>query len=361
MSYSTTENGNMEIATEEMRSGANIHLARKTKERSKDKLTLKQMIGKLYEPNSPVQHADDILALSCMLFAKALDDSVAYKNKIAGYERSRAEIIGDENAKLPETIRQIMDIQLAEIEAGKKERRKFAELACAQHPVTSKVGQIRGLSPVYVGLVMRHIKRAERFPTFGKLKVYAGLAAVNGKKLTKASLGDAKEHYHSRGEELQGFNTQLSKLFHVITDCLIKQKGFFYMKFVDYRKRLEYQNIQNGKAVLFTEEQKALKLPADKGKEVGRHYMVGRKCQSLEMYTMSGARWRIASILLYLIYKEMAIHEGWEVRQPYAEEYLGHTSIITLDEVLEKEARMKADAIDSQENEIDPLDNLMED
>jgi hypothetical protein len=351
-----TDGETMTIAPKEERKGASIHLTRRTKERSKDKISLKEMIGKLYLPNSPVEHGDDILALSCMLFAKAIDDSVAYKNKIAGYIRSRATSKGDEKYKLPQEIMDIMDLQLKEIEANKKERRKFAELACAQHPVSSKVGQIRGLSPVYVGLIMRHIKRAERFPTFGKLKVYAGLAAINGNKLTKASLSDAKEYYHERGEQLQGFNTQMSKLFQIITDCLIKSKGFFYVKFTDYRKRLTTESIKSGKAVLFTEEEKALKLPADKGKEVGRYYIVGRKNQSLEMFTMSGARWRIASIVLYLIYKEMATHEGWEVREPYCEAYLGHTSIITLEEVVEKEARMKLPPI--EESDDDSFDQL---
>ena len=131
-----------------------------------------------------------------------------------------------------------------------------------------------------------------------------------------------------------GYNTALQQRLYIITDSLIRAKGWFYEFYQRQRVRIEEKAINEDRVFVATaEDAKGTKMKA------GEFYMKARNTQSLKAWSNSGARWRVARTLLHLIYKEWRDYKGLECRNPYPIEYLGHSQLITLDDVLARDEK----------------------
>lgn len=202
----------------------------------------------------------------------------------------------------------------------------FAE----EHPLWERFSGVRGFSSSQLALVMAQIKDISKFDTASKLMIYSGIGCVQdadgrGIAVTKANINKIKEIYFAKGQEFAGFNTVLSGRMHVISECLIKQKGFFYDFYTKMRERLAEKAINEHRCEL-------------KGED---YYMKDKKNLSLKLWTQKNAMRRISRTLLHLIWTEWRLLNGLDVRAPYPIQYLGHKQFITLDEILAFDARVK--------------------
>ena len=181
-----------------------------------------------------------------------------------------------------------------------------------------KFDPIKGFTAYQMALLISMIKDISKFDTPSNLMVYSGLACIHGMPVTKANINKIREIYLAQGKEFAGFNTILGGRMYVITDCLLRSRGYFFDLYNKIRTRLHEKAINE-------------KRVEDKD---GKLYMIGKKNQSLIIYTHTGAKRRIARVLLHLIWTEWRKLEGLSIRIPYPIEYLGHKHEITLEEVV---------------------------
>lgn len=225
-----------------------------------------------------------------------------------------------------ETFENLVDLQKEYSLSFERFKRKVSKIV-EEHPLYKKFKAVRGFTPYQMALVMAHIKEIKRFETPSRLMIYSGIGCVQGMPVTKANLNKIKEIYLKQGKEFKGFNTALSGRMFVINDCLLRAKGFFYEMYGRIRKRLEEGAINKG----MVEKRDVSK---SKKKKEYKYYMKGKKNQSLILWSDRGAKRRIGRTLLYLIWKEWREMEGLPTRLPYPIEYMGHSDLITLEEVV---------------------------
>ncbi len=259
------------------------------------------------------------------LCATLMKGQVAAKNQLAGYFRMYPHLV-------EETKLQMTKLQ-EDFESDFKISKERTEKIAASHPLVQKMIGIKGISGYQLALIMSYMKNPARFDTPSKLMIYAGIGEVNGMAVTKANIAKISEYYmKTYGREFKGFNTEFSgRMLGVVVDCLMRGKGFFYNNYVQMRKRLEINAINDRRTFVCTIEE----AKESKGKmKAGVHYMKGRKNQSLIMWGDQNAKRRIARTFLHLLLTEWRTIAELPVRIPYPCEYLGHKRLITLDEVL---------------------------
>jgi hypothetical protein len=149
------------------------------------------------------------------------------------------------------------------------------------------------------------------------------------------------------GKEFKGFNTDFSGRMFVIIDCLLRAKGWFYTYYSGIRSRLETRALNGGETFVATiQDQKESKGIM----KAGHHYMKGKKNQSLIMWSDKNAKRRVARTFLHFLWTEWRDIAGLEVRLPYAIDYLGHSGLIKLEEVIKadlvKAVRKKKEKIE---------------
>lgn len=272
---------------------------------------IKSEVGKL-GPKTDAFIPDD---LEVMFAGKMCDmliqSNVKSINILEAYKREYKDVAEETKKRLEFEQGEVGEA----FERAKARATKIAE----RHPLWHKLSSIRGFSAYQLALIMCYIKDIEKFDTPSKLCVYAGVSEINGMAICKANIARIKEYYASQGKEFKGFNTILAGRMFVIVESMIKQKGYFYHMYVNIRKRLEQRCINQNQV-----EQN----------DEGKLMMKGKKNQSLILFTDKNAKRRLARTLLHLIYKEWRELKGLEVRNPYPIDYLGHNSLITLEEVV---------------------------
>lgn len=228
-------------------------------------------------------------------------------------------------------------IQQHEFEKAFAQYRITADKKVAAHPLWAKFEKIKGFSAYMLGIWMALIKEPSRFETPSKLMVWAGVGTKHGLPINKMHLNRIKEIESARGNDnWQGFCTIFGGRNEVVMDSLMRQKGWFYDFYIRTKARLieSRQNERDPKkprAFIATEAD----VIESKGKmKLGEWYMVGKKNQSLVSYADRGAKKRMIRILLHHVYTEWMKLKGLPSRNPYPIEYLGHTTFITLEEIV---------------------------
>jgi len=209
--------------------------------------------------------------------------------------------------------------QHAELENDFKNSKKRLMKIMDTHPLWERLSPIKGFSSYMMGLLMSYVKDIGRFNTASALCVYSGTSSINGIAITKAKISEIKLEYIKSGKEFHGFNTKMSGRLHVLAESLMKQKGFFYEYYLRTKERLIHRAMANDETELRED-----KVPIMKGK----------KNQPLRAWAHANASRRMIRIFLHIFWKEWREVNGLTIRAPYAEEYLGHSSIITLEEIV---------------------------
>ena len=205
--------------------------------------------------------------------------------------------------------------------------KKLLEKRSAEHPLWERMKDIRGFTSYQLGILMAFMKKPERFENPGKLAMWAGIASIDGKALTKATINSTKEYYSEhKFTEFKGYCTEIQgRLLGVVVPAFLKAGGWFYEHYKTLRVRLAERANNDGMTEM-------------KGEKI---YMKDKKNMSLIQWTHKNAMRRVARILLHFIWNEWMALNGLPGRKPYAIEYLGHTSEIMLDEVLEFDRNAK--------------------
>ena len=291
----------------------------------------------LGEETKALMPEDIVLMFAGKLVNELLKQSVASRNMLAGYKRAYGEIYPGVEVVLEEFLGEF----LKGFDSAKKQLVKIGEL----HPLSERLCRIKGFTPYQLALVMSHIKDIRRFDTPSKLMVYAGVGVKYGLKVCKKNMNKIRQIQHERytGDPEDytefGYNTALQGRMYVISDSLLRSKGFFYDFYQGIRTRLEERAINNNEVFICTAEQaKGTKM------KIGEYYMSGRNTQSLAAWSNSNAKARVQRTILHLIYKEWRELRGLPCRNPYPIDYLGHSQYITLDDVLRAEVKEKEEA-----------------
>lgn len=258
-----------------------------------------------------------------------LEEKVRFTNLLKAYKRDYPSVTEEAESK----IQELMDQFNKDFAKSKRSLTKIVE----DHPLVDRISLIKGISPYQVAILMGYIKDIANFDTPSNLCVYAGVGVINGMPITKANITKIKDFYAVTGQgEFKGFNTKLAGRLYVIGDSLIKMKGWFYYYYQRTRKRLTERAIATGRAYMPTDEERKGTLM-----KKGRYYMKGKKNQSIESYSHTGAHKRVQRVFLHLFYTEWRRYMELPVRTPYPIEYLGHKKEITFDEVVAAEMLIK--------------------
>lgn len=256
---------------------------------------------------------------------------VAYQNKLKGLARAHGSIYSQVEDKLKADLQSFED--------GFADAKKRLEKIAKKHPLAERLGLIKGFTPYQLGLIMGYIRDISRFETPSRLCVYAGVATKHGHHVSKKNINRIRQAEHVLQPEKEtefGYNTAFQGRMYVITDCLLRARGYFYTMYNGIRPRLEQRAINGGECFMATDEDQK----QSKGKmKAGEYYIKGRKNQSLKAWSNSNARWRVARTLLHLIYTEWRQLRGMEARNPYPIDYLGHSKYISLEDVLRAEGK----------------------
>ena len=304
---------------------------------------VKNSSPKLGEKTMAVHPEDITLMFAAEMCNEHLKQGIRINNKIKAYQRMYG-------MNHPVVVDDLLPFA-AEFFESKELATKRLQTIVKKHRLTKRLRLIKGLGDYTIGLIMGHMKsiyviddetgeKRPKFATPAALAVYAGVGVKYGLKVSKTNLNRIRERqYEELGNKDFGFNTDFAGRMYAASDNLLKAtNGWFKHHYDQLRLRLTERCINNDETFVATaEDQKA-----SKGKmQEGRRYIKGRKNQSIEAFTHSNAKTRIARILLHLIYTEWMTLEGLEPRIPYPIEYLGHNKLITLDEVIEFDTRKK--------------------
>lgn len=288
----------------------------------------------LGEETEALMPEDIVLMFAGKLVNELLKQSVASQNMLAGYKRAYGEIYPG--------VETVLEDFLAEFLSGFTEAKKQLVKIGELHPLSERLCKIKGFTPYQLALVMAHVKDIGRFDTPSKLMVYAGVGVKYGLKVCKKNMNLIRQIQHERytGPEEDykefGYNTSLQGRMYVISDSLLRARGFFYDFYTGIRARLEERAINKDETFVCTLAQaKGTKMKA------GERYMKGRKVQSLKAWSNSNAKARVQRTILHMIYTEWRQLRGLEARNPYPIDYLGHSQYITLEDVLRYEAKGK--------------------
>lgn len=284
---------------------------------------VKEEVGKLGEETTATIPEDLKMMFAGKLIEMMIKDNVRAGNMMTALQKAH----GAEDEHITDYLNQVIDQFSKNFDKSKNQLKNLSE----SHPLWERFSGVRGFSSAQLALVMSQIKDIEKFDTASKLMIYAGVGCVEGMAVTKANIEKIKAHYLKQGKEFKGFNTILSGRMYVISESLIKQKGFFYNFATKMRERLAEQAINQGRT----------ELRDNKGEQ--EHYMLDKKNMSLKLWTQKNAMRRISRTLLHLIWHEWRTIKGLPTRIPYPVDYLGHDKIITLDEVLAYDKKVKED------------------
>lgn len=261
-----------------------------------------------------------------------LKQKVAATNQLKGYVRAYGEV----HPGMEATLEKHLDIFSEQFDRIKSHLNKIA----LDHPLAQSITRVKGINGYQLGIIMAMIKDISRFATPSRLMVYAGVCSKFGLKVCKKNIHRIREisseQYTGDLEEYTefGYNTMLQQRMYILTDCLLRTNPFFQDFYQNTRKRLIQRAINGGECWLPSdEERKGTKMKKD------TYYMKGRKTQSLEAWSNSNARWRVARTMLHFIYKEWREYAGLSVRNPYPIDYQGHQKYISLDDVLRGQER----------------------
>jgi hypothetical protein len=275
--------------------------------------------------------------------AFALDFQTRMQNTLAGMKRAYGDVDDETEKKLTEYASLYID----DFEEAKNRATKVIRY----HPLAENLCKIKGFTPYALGLLMSYIKDIKRFKTPAALCTYAGTVPKYGMHISKKNIlairklkhDEFDNVTHEEAEEAEeaevkefGFNTRMQQRLYILQESLLRAGGFFYHEYKVIRERLHERAITKGECFMPTDDE----VKASKGMmEKGKYYMVGRKNQSLIMWSHRNACWRITRIFLHILYHEWCLLEGIAPRIPYAVEYLGHERIITIEEILEFEKK----------------------
>lgn len=291
---------------------------------------IKSESGKLADAPITVMPEDLRMMYSSYIVIDLLKRFVAYQNKLKGLARDYGNIYSEVEDSLKADLKQYQEGFIS----AKKKLEKIAK----KHPLAKELCKIKGFTPYQLGLIMGYVKDISKFDTPSKLCVYAGVANKHGMHISKTNITAIRKEDHRLhpGRESEfGFNTAFKGRMYIIVDCLLRSRGYFYYMHGRLRERLEQRAINNNECFVASEDQQK----DSKGKmKAGQYYMRGRKNQSLKAWSNSNARWRIARTLLHLIYTEWRQLRNLPARNPYPIDYLGHNSLITLNDVLDYES-----------------------
>lgn len=291
--------------------------------------------GEKMGPETTPVHPEDLrLMYVGKLMTNILKMKVAASNQLKGYERA----YGETHPEVLELLMEDLESFEKDFERTKKRITKLAE----EHPLSEQLCKIKGFTPYSLALIMAYVKDIGRFDTPSRLCVYAGVAPKGKVKVCKRNINELnrlkQEAYTGEPDDYKnfGYNTELQGRMYVIADCLMRAGGWFYNHYGQIRQRITERAINDG----MTFKPSPDEMKASKGKmKPGQLYMLGRVNQSLEAWTNSGAKVRLARILLHLVYTEWRTLRGMTARNPYPIDYLGHNSLITLQDVLRYEAK----------------------
>lgn len=282
---------------------------------------------KLGEETTAKQPEDLQLMFAGKMAVNLTKAKVAHENMMHGYVRAYGEVFPDVSEKLQELV----DI----FEKDFSKTKRHLEKTISTHPLVERLCQIKGFTPYRLSIIMSMVKDVAKFDTPSKLCVYAGVAPKSNLKVCKRNLNVIRQNTDNPDF---GYNTRLQGQLYITSESLLKARGYFKDFYDKVRSRLIQRAINNGECFLATkEDQKA----SNGVMKAGEYYMLGRKNQSLKMWSHSNTMTRIGRTLLHLIYTEWRTHLELPVRNPYPIEYLGHQQIITLDDVLAFEATVK--------------------
>lgn len=305
-------------------------------EKTKKKITKKRIeiqddkaeAGKLGPVTKAILPEDFSVMYAGKMCILSIKNSVASRNILSAYIRDYPDLS-------PDTLEELKTLQGEFSEDFERAKARTNKIA-SKHPLYKRLGGIKGISAYQIALLMSYIKDISRFDTPTKLCVYAGMASVNGMPVIKANINRIKDYmFETRGREFKGFNTELSGRMFVIVDCLIRSKGYFYNMYCGLRIRLEKRSMNEGSCFQATAEDRKA---SGNVMEIGKYYMKNKKNQSLIMWSDKNAKRRIARTFLHLFYAEWRTLLDLPVRNPYPVDYLGHNSLITLEEVLKADS-----------------------
>lgn len=330
---------------------------------------LKSSAGKLGKKTEATIPTDIEVMFIGKLCDMLIRNNVRAANIMSGYIRDYS--IVDE--RILHNLKGYASDYANDFDIAKKRLSKVAE----KHPLWQNLRGILGFTPYALGLLMTFIKNPAKFNNFSNLAVYSGVASVKDDTtgedvpVNKANINRLKEIYARKGKEFKGFNTAMSGRLFVIASCLIRSKGYFYDLYNHQKERLIERSTNEGSSFIATKEhihqyniakkkrdeyiepeelhQTAKEFveetdtvgfeekAEESNMKLGKRYMFSawkeQKCYSTDRWAHNNALRRMNRTLLYLIWSEWRKLHNLEARAPYAMDYLGHTGLITIDEI----------------------------
>jgi len=268
--------------------------------------------GKLGEETKVNQPDYPELFTAAMLCTSSIKDSVGSKNK-------------EWSLKAKYNINEpfLTKIRLHN-ERNLEISKQFVVEATQLHPVTKRIcdrmSQIRGITPYSIGLLISYYKSIHKAKRFGNFASYAGYAVIQDMTLSKNNWNKIKLKQAEEGIEWQGFNIKLKTRIYILVDSVLKARGFYKKEYDRIWPRLYERSINEGSSEL---------------REDGVYYIKDRKSHKTVSWAKENAKKRIGRNLLNHLYNEWRIAEGLPPENPYVKDYLGHISVVSLDEVIE--------------------------
>lgn len=262
-------------------------------------------------------------------------NDIRFGNTLGGYNKAHENIITEE-------VNNRLGIYQDMYKSYYKDTKTNVTKLMKQHPLSQNLCQVKGFTEYQLAIIMSYIVDPTRFKTPSDLQGYAGVAPKYGKFRSKATMNELnamkQKAYEGAGMLEQftryGHNTEFQSRMYNVSESLIKAGGYFYFFYQQQRQRLIQRAKNNDECYTPTEEE----IKAAGGKmHKDRLYMKGKKNQTIEAWSHANAGWRVSRMMLQFVYEEWMKLKGVATRPMYQFEYLGHTSYITLDEVLEFE------------------------
>jgi hypothetical protein len=268
--------------------------------------------GKLGDVTVATQPEDIITMYAGKMALMLMEDGVRASNIMEAYKKSY-------NGVMTKEIEDTLKKQIKEFRDDFKSFKEKVMKRSADHPLSQKVGFIKGITPYRIAILIALIKDINKFDSPSKLMVYAGLASINGMAVCKRNIHKIKDYYAMHGKEFNGFNTRLSGQMYTIGEQFLKARGFFYNYYQQIKDRLITRAMTNNET--------------EKREGDGALIMKGKKNQPLKAWAHANAQRRMMRTFLHIFWTEWRTLKDLPLRNPYAVDYLGHKSYITLADV----------------------------
>lgn len=177
------------------------------------------------------------------------------------------------------------------------------------------LSKIKGIGPRLSGLLIANIAPISRFDTISKLWAYAGLHVTDGRAAKRAKGAKAN------------WNDELKTTAWKIAGSFVKIADSPYRKlYDDYKARIVQRTIDAGQVVWGIK---------DSGKVYAVHFTGEPPAEIPKKDKIEWSLGRINNMAMRYIAKRLLSHlwlvwrkiEGLEIRQPYVQEKMGHTTI----------------------------------